>query len=275
MDMDRIIAHYNVDDLTGRVLSALEQEKGSLREITIDDLVPIEGFHIRGRKSTVELAELLQIDPGDRVLDVGAGPGGTARYLSATFGCRSVGIDLTPNYVKLADTLSQLVGLGDRTAFACANALELPFADESFDIVWTEHVQMNIADKERFVSELTRILKPSGKIAFHDVFRGRQGDPYLPVPWSGDASTSFIVHADELKQVFTEKNLEVLHWKDLTEISNQWFQKQRERMKKSTPSPFGIHLLMGPNAKEKIANIGRSLADGRAQVIFGVLQKGG
>jgi len=274
MDIERITAHYNIDaDLTGSILAAIKKEKGSLEGICADDLIPIDGFHIRGRKSTVELAKLLEVNPADRVLDLGSGSGGTARYLSTRFGCRVIGIDLTPAYVKLAAALSGLLGISDKTAFICGNVLELPFEDGSFDIVWTDHVQMNLPDKKRFAAELSRILKPGGKIAVHEVFTGDQGDPFLPAPWSSETATSFMVRAEEMETIFREMNLLIQQWQDVTEISNQWYQKMQARRNASGPSPLGIQLLMGPTATEKMANMGRSLAEGHARVILGIVQK--
>lgn len=276
MNMEQIAAHYDIDaDLTSSVLAAIEKEKGSLTGICADDLIPVDGFHTRGRKSTVELARLLEVNPGagDRVLDLGSGSGGTARYLASRFGCRVVGIDLIPAYVRLAHELSGLIGIADKTAFICGNVLDLPFADAGFDIVWTDHVQMNLPDKKQFAAEIARVLKPGGKIAVHEVFTGDQGDPFLPAPWSGEAATSFMVRAEEMQAVFRKMNLLIRQWQDVTEISNQWFQKMQARRNAGPIPPLGIHLLMGPNTAEKMANMGRSLAQGHARVILGLVEK--
>ena len=274
MDIQRLLAHYHVDsDLSGTVLAAIKQAKGSLSGLTADDLIAIDGFHIRGRKSTVELAKQLDITPRDRVLDLGSGSGGTARYLATRFDCRVLGIDLTASYVKLATVLSGLLGISGLTEFVCGNAMALPFQEERFDIVWSDHVQMNIADKEHFAKEIQRVLKPGGKVAVHEVFTGPGGEPFLPVPWSSDAATSFMVHETDMKQIFADTGFSVLKWEDVTAISDQWFQKMRAKRAAEAPPPIGIHLLMGPRAEEKIANMGRSLSDGRARVIMGLLEK--
>jgi ubiquinone/menaquinone biosynthesis C-methylase UbiE len=275
MEHDKITTHYHTDNLSDFVLQALEKEKGSLKDLKVHDLVPIEGFHIRGRKSTVELSELLQIKPTDNILDVGSGPGGAARYLASQYGCHVVGLDLTPSYVSLAAKLSELVGFQEFNEFKSGNALEMPFENNRFDIVWAEHVQMNISRKEEFISEISRVLRPSGCLAINEVFRGEKGDPYLPAPWSSDKSTSFMVSAEDMKQLYEDANFTVLEWRDVTDVSNQWFQGMLKRMETKGLPPFGVHLLMGQNAKEKMANVGRSLADGRAKVILAVLENKG
>jgi len=273
MEHDKITFHYHTDNISDFVLQALEIEKGSLNNLKVHDLVPIEGFHIRGRKSTVELSELLQINPTDNVLDVGSGPGGSARYLASQYGCHVVGLDLTPSYVSLAADLSELVGLQDLNTFKCGNALNMPFETESFDIVWVEHVQMNISKKKDFILEISRVLKPSGRLAINEVFRGEKGEPYLPAPWSGDKTTSHMISAADMKHLCENANFAVLEWRDVTDVSSQWFQGMLKRMEAKGLPSFGVHLLMGQNAKEKMVNVGRSLADGRAKVIQAVLQK--
>jgi MPBQ/MSBQ methyltransferase len=273
MEHDKITSHYHTDNISEFVLRALEKEKGSLKNLKVHDLVPIEGFHIRGRKSTVELSELLQIKPTDNILDVGSGPGGAARYLASQYGCHVVGLDLTPSYVSLAADLSELVGLQDLNTFKCGNALEMPFENDSFDILWMEHVQMNISNKKEFILEISRVLKPSGRLAINEVFKGEKGEPYLPAPWSGDKSTSHMVSAEDMMQLFENTNFAVLEWRDVTDVSSQWFQGMLKRLETNGHPPFGVHLLMGQNAKEKMVNVGRSLAEGRAKVVQAVLEK--
>ena len=75
----------------------------------------------------------------------------------------------------------------------------LPFADGHFDVVWTEHVQMNIADKAGFYRELHRVLKPGGQLAFHDILAGpAEGSLHFPVPWAAEASISHLIAESDL-----------------------------------------------------------------------------
>jgi ubiquinone/menaquinone biosynthesis C-methylase UbiE len=274
MNIERVLAHYETDaDLTETVLAAIRKKKGSLHGVTVEDLVPMEGFHIRGRKATVELAGLLDIAPSHRVLDLGSGPGGTARYLAANWGCRVTGIDLSHSYARLSAALSKITGLAEKTSFVCGTALRLPFQAARFDMAWSDHVQMNIPEKARSIREIRRVLKPCGEIAFHEVFAGPRGEPFLPAPWSAEAATSWIIPEADFEEMLTENGFRIRQWEDVTEISDRWFQKMQARKNTDAPGPIGIHLVMGPDAEEKIANMGRSLASGRARVIMGVAQK--
>ena len=95
-----------------------------------------------------------------RVLDVGCGVGGSTRHIARAFGCDGVGITLSPYQAKRANELSAAAGLGDQLSFQVADALEMPFPDESFDLVWSLESGEHMPDKEKFVSELTRVLRP-------------------------------------------------------------------------------------------------------------------
>ncbi len=99
---------------------------------------------------------------GDRVLDVGSGLGGPARLIAAQRGCDVTGIDLTPEYVEVAERLTQRTGLGEQVRFVCGDALELPFDDASFDAAITLHVAMNIADRARLYAAIRRVLARVG-----------------------------------------------------------------------------------------------------------------
>jgi cyclopropane fatty-acyl-phospholipid synthase-like methyltransferase len=236
------------------------------------DLAPVDEFHIRGREATIELANRAGLEAGQRVLDVGCGLGGSARYLAAEYGCRVVGIDLTREYIDVANDLAVRVGLGGKVGFRQASALELPFGDAEFDVVWTEHVQMNIADKHRFYGEIARVLAPGGRLMFHDIFRGH-GELHYPVPWADMSSISFLATQDEVREILQGVGFRVLDWEDTSARSLAWFGAAVERIKASGPPPLGLHLLMGDTALAKLENMGRNLREGRIVVAQAVAEK--
>jgi SAM-dependent methyltransferase len=76
-----------------------------------------DDFHTAGRMATVRIAELLAPGADETVLDAGSGLGGPARYLAQVFGCRVIGIDLTPDFVAVANLLNQRLDMDDRVEF--------------------------------------------------------------------------------------------------------------------------------------------------------------
>ena len=265
--------HYTLPDLAQRFLDALEAAGKDLEQLSVDDLAPVDGFHIRGRAATEELASLVRVGPDDRVLDVGSGVGGTSRYLASRHGCRTEGIDLTEEYCRIAAMLSARVGLADRTRFRQGDALELPFDDASFDVVWTEHVQMNVADKRAFYTELTRVLRPGGQLAFHDIFAGPDGPPPYPVPWASDASISHLHPATELRALLEGVGLEVLQWKDVTAPAIDFFHTTFDRIAKEGQPPLGLHVILGEGAGPKLRNVLAGLESDALRVTMAVLRR--
>ena len=154
------------------------------------------------------------------------------------------------------------------------NALQIPHENNRFDIVWTEHVQMNIADKNGFYSELARVLKPGGHLLFHDVFLGTVSSPHYPVPWAEDESLSSLVTESEARMIMEGVGLKISHWKIKVKESIEFFKKGLSQIDADGPPPLGIHLLMGGNAKEKLRNYYLNLLENRVTVALGDARKG-
>jgi ubiquinone/menaquinone biosynthesis C-methylase UbiE len=153
------------------------------------------------------------------------------------------------------------------TEFKTGNADKLPFEKESFDVVWSENVQMNIGNKDNFCSEIFRVLKSGGKFVFHDVCLGIEKKVLYPVPWADDESISFLAEANEIKQLLKSFNFKISFWADKTEVSAEAFKKSAERIRKVGLPPLGLHLLMGDNTNEKIYNMARNLDEKRLTVV--------
>lgn len=264
---------YGTGEIFDRISNGLNLADKDVNYLSVDDLSPVDEFHTRGRESTLEVTELVQVKPSDVVLEVGCGLGGTARYLANLYGCRVIGIDLTEEYVTVGTKLTKLVGLTDRVELRHGNALELPYDDEMFDIVWTEHVQMNIADKNRFYAEITRVLKPHGRFLFHDIFLGDEGSPFYPVPWADDESMSSLVTEKEVRLTIEQVGLKIDHWILKVEESIEYFKQVFSKIEADGHPPLGIHLLMGQNAKEKLHNYHINLSENRVTVALGSAHK--
>ncbi|MBL8482206.1 MAG: methyltransferase domain-containing protein [Rhodocyclaceae bacterium] len=268
-----VAAHYAGSNLLAAVRQALQASGKDCNALAPADLAPVDEFHVRGREATLELAARAAPKTGEQVLDVGCGLGGSARHLAYVHGCNVYAVDLTESYVAAAHTLAQWVGLAGKVHFQCASALALPYATGSFDLVWTEHVQMNIADKRGFYGELLRVLKPGGRLAFHDVFRGTTGAPHYPVPWASHAGISHLIAPAAVQELLLHLGAQILEWEDRSEAALAWFRRVIERQHQSGPPPLGVHILMGESAARKSENMMQSL-DGRSiAVVQAVIQK--
>src|SRR5260370_3485931 len=88
--------------------------------------------------------------------------------------------------------LAQRTRLGGKVTYRQGDALDLPFADAGFDVVWSQNAAMNIADRDRLYGEMRRVLAPAGRLAFQDVAAGPGGDPPYPPPRGNDQRGSFL-----------------------------------------------------------------------------------
>jgi ubiquinone/menaquinone biosynthesis C-methylase UbiE len=267
-DIDR---HYGRGGLLERVLTALAEAGKDIERLSIDDLAPIDELHSRRRAATVELTRLLAPRSGDRVIDVGSGIGGPARYLARACGCRVDGIDATAEFVTVATELTRRVGLSDQVRFRHGSALALPFPDARFDIAWTQNVAMNIADRPRFYAELYRVLRPGGRLGLQDVVQGPGGAVIYPVVWADEPALSFLRTADETRTLLEAAGFTVREWHDNTEAAITEADAARHA---APPHPhLGVQLVVGERFGEKLRNGQRNLVENRARLINAVLTR--
>ncbi|MGH3251452.1 MAG: class I SAM-dependent methyltransferase [Trebonia sp.] len=229
------------------------------------DLGPLEDFHTMGRIATGQLAELARITSRDRVLDAGAGIGGTARFLAATYGCQVTAVDLTDEYCATAGWLNKLTGLDGKITVRRADVTELPFPAAAFDVVVSQHVQMNVADKARLYAQARRVLAAGGRLAIWDITAGEPGELDYPLPWADQPDRGHLVPAARLRAAVTAAGFTIGHWADLTDQAVTLMRAVLSR----PPAPLGLHAFV-PNFAAKAENLTRGLASGRLRVIQAV-----
>lgn len=251
----QVAQHYAHGSLEHAILDAVRAAGRDPERLSVDDLAPVDEFHIGGRQATVDLAVQLPFAADQHWLDVGCGLGGASRYIAKTYGCRISGIDLTEEYVRVATMLSRRVGLQDRVRYTQASALALPFAAATFDGAYMLHVGMNIADKTRLFAEVRRVLKPSAPYAIYDVMREADGEFAYPVPWAAGPETNFIDFADAYLRLLNAARFEIAAVRSRRAFAVDFFRAMRARMAQSGPSPLGLQIVMGTTAPQKIANM--------------------
>lgn len=259
--------HYSRNGLTEAILAALISSGKDPATLTTSDLAPIDELHVRGRKATIELAAKLELNSQTRVLDIGSGIGGAARYLAESSGCSVIGMDLTFEYCRAAATLGKLTGLSGAACYLQGDAAALPFADACFDCVWTVHTAMNIPDKERFCNEIRRVLKPGGVLALYDILAGSGGEIHTPVPWAKEPAHSHLSTPQELRQLLDSAGFFISHWQDRTEEGRLWFSRLAERSETGAQPPPGVQLLFGSDFPAMAHNQVRNLSEERIILI--------
>src|SRR5437667_766368 len=263
--------HYTRHDLGDVILAALKQAGKDIDRLTPDDLAPVDEFHGGQRPATIRLAELAGFTGGERVLDVGSGLGGPSRFLAWRYGCRVSGVDLTAEFVRVAEMLTRLTGLVGQVDYRQGNALDLPFAEMSFDVVWSQNAAMNIADRGRLYSEMRRVLKPAGKLALQEVASGPDGPPHYPVPWAREPGISFLLSPDAARRTLEAAGLRILVWQDTTEAALE--AAHRRARGAEGGAALGTHLILGPDWQAMARNSARNLEEGRVALFNAVAER--
>src|SRR5210317_159118 len=130
MSYDKSVAdHYLHGDLLNAIEAALPTLGKTIENLTIEDLAPVDEFHIGGRLATDNLFKQLNFSEQGYLLDVGCGLGGAARYVATKYRNRVAGIDLTPEYIETGNTLCSWFNLDKYISLEQGSALSMPYQD--------------------------------------------------------------------------------------------------------------------------------------------------
>jgi SAM-dependent methyltransferase len=263
MDTETEVAkHYTHGSLEQAILAGLTAGGKDIDKIVASDLSGADEFHLGWRAVTIELAKDLDLAPGLHVLDVGSGIGGPARYFAEAHGARVTGIDLTQEFVDVANALTRRCGLGHLVSFTQGSALALPFADATFDAATLIHVGMNIADKARLFAEVRRCLKPGARFCAYDIMLMDDGEIPYPMPWAATPETSFVETPGTYRRLLATAGFEIETEHNRRDLALRLGREMRENTAKYGAPPLGLHILMGPATAQRLANVMTTLERG-------------
>jgi sarcosine/dimethylglycine N-methyltransferase len=267
--MSGLQTHYSARGIEARILAGIRAAGlNPEQRLSPEELGALDHFHTGGLRASRELLEVARIRADDRVLDIGAGLAGSARLLATSVGCRVDCIEMSPDYCVGAVLLNRLTGLEDRIEVHEGSALELPFADDSFDVVWMQNVGMNIADKRTLYEEISRVLKPGGRYAFQEMTAGKVATSYFPLPWASEPADNFLVSAEEMQSLLGECGLVAELFEDTSEAHLS------RTVANATPAAagqLGLAVFVD-NLAQKAANARRSLEEGQVRLVRGVFR---
>lgn len=258
-----VVSHYARGDLITRLDAALAEDGVDPAHPTMESLAPYDHFHGRGFEATVQIADGLTIRGTDRILDVGSGIGGPARYFAQRFGCDVTGIDLTAEYCDVARELTRRLGRNDKVRFEVGDALAMPFASASFDGAYSMNVAMNVAEKSALYREIRRVLKADAWLMLSELARGAGGDVNYPTPWASSAQTSFLATPDATREALVATGFEVVSLRDTLDEAFEYGARVRAMVERGEKPPHrAVALMHGTLALEAIANVARGLKNG-------------
>lgn len=272
MDYEEAInAQYGQSDLGNKILAVLQREGIDMAERIKDALAPIEELHLRGSLATIELAQKTDLNERMKVLDIGCGIGGPARTIASEFGCQVIGLELCEEYCHATEIINNRIGLSNKIEIRQGNALNMPFDSAEFDIVFMQHVLMNIENKERVLSQINHVLRPRGRLAFYTICTGPVTPIHFPVIWANNPDINFLITASELRQLISNSGFKELLWKDETEKILEEIQRARSKPRSKKPQPINLGLIVA-DPSTKWRNIVRNLKEGRIVVIQGIFE---
>lgn len=262
MASEQAASHYARDDIEPSILDALAASGRDVDALKPEDLAAVDEFHLGGLPMTAGLGRALGLDPGMALVDIGSGIGGPARYFAQAHGCRVIGLDLTADYVRVAEALTRRCGLAERVSYRQGSALAMPFADGSFDVATLLHVGMNIADKAALFVEARRVLRRGGRFAVYDVMRLGEGPIGYPTPWAASEETSFVERPEHYRRRLSGAGFAIENETDRRVLALEQAAEMRARTVRERPPALGLHLVVGPAWRERAKNMMAALEAG-------------
>ncbi len=260
MEIDKFWTRGNLKE---RVFKALDKSGLNKSNLNIEDLHPIDQYHARGIAATKELAEKVNIKENQIIIDVGCGLAGPARYFAKKFQCNVVGVDITPAFIEIGIEFNKRTNMDDKVSLTVSDGNTLPFDDNKFDAAISQHVTMNIENRERFFTEIYRILKNDTFFAFSEHGLGPKGNPIFPLPWADNEEMNFLIEPNltiELLKKIGFKNIKLLK---TGKKYVEGYEKSVKAKDLSKTPILGMHVIGGPTMFERQKNSMLSIKENR------------
>lgn len=220
-----------------RVLNRVRERRGSLEGLRQEDLAHdalteiTDQNHVGGVEFVHALATAARVDGRTAVLDLCCGLGGSARSLAARYGCRVVGIEVTPDRYRQAVDLTARVGLDPLVSFVCGDVMAVPVPRDAYDVVWGQSAWIHLSDKEQFVARWVRALREGGRVAFEDACLAN-GDADARIGELEAAWQSRLVGVDEWSAMFRAAHLVTELVQDLSTEASAYFGRLRRGLER-------------------------------------------
>lgn len=217
--MRDVAAFYDVHPINeAEVLSKLQAAGKDIDALQPEDLLAFDQDHYGGTEATDVLAQRLALSPGETVLDVCAGLGGTSRYLAWKHGCTVTGVDLTQSRVDGANALTRRVGLSDCVTVVQGDATELPptgLRAGEFDAAVSQESFCHIPHKSAVLEACRRMLRKGGRLGFTDILAGPELGEADRAQLSEGILFFNLITAEQYEEALRRAGFREVAWEDL------------------------------------------------------------
>jgi SAM-dependent methyltransferase len=275
-DVDRRIAeHWAGRDNVRALIDGLTGGDPRLERPAVEDLAPRDQLHAGTLAATERFTRWAGIRAGERVLDLGAGLGGGARFLAARRGARVTALEPCAELHAAGIDLTRRTGLSHLVEHLPGDAASFEAPADGFDVVWIQHVEMQVRDKAAFYGAAARCLAPGGRVVWHDWLAGRGGEPLWPVFWSADGSLSFCARKAGFEEHLRGAGLGLARFEEIPDETGAWFEDGRlavfaalRALRAKSPPPAGRIARLEHLARE-LDNAISNVREGRLIPFFG------
>jgi ubiquinone/menaquinone biosynthesis C-methylase UbiE len=164
----------------------------------------------------------------------------------------------------------------------------MPFDNAMFDLVWTQHASMNIANETGLYCEMHRVLKcisdnakdvkRQGTLAVYDIYKGNNYDDssfHLPVPWPSHTSSSFLVYPEDALGALHDAGFKKIIWDDKTGDALKWFREmmtERFQEVRNASWQLGLQIIVGPRWQTMVQNLLKNYEEGQIVLVQGIFK---
>jgi SAM-dependent methyltransferase len=178
-----------------------------------------------------------------------------------------MGIDITEEFCRAARMLTARLGMNDAVSFRHGNAVDMPFDDESFDVVWSQNTLMNIEQKRELLSQIRRVLKPGGIFAFEALLAGREGELHFPVFWAASPDLNYLATVQQMQAWLSEAGLVKVAWLDTSTDIIEAGRKRLAALEQEGPPPLGLGVIVPRDVTTKMRNSLKNTEEGRTVAV--------
>jgi cyclopropane fatty-acyl-phospholipid synthase-like methyltransferase len=230
---------YHHPDRIYNELNATGHDKDDT--LTVQDLSSFDQYHYLGTDAVDDAILRLKIGSEDKIIDVGSGIGGPARYLAEKTGCQVTALELQPELHNIGCSLTERCGLSGLVTHMCGDIHDFSEKNSNFDVVVSWLSFLHIPDRSSLLRKCYNILKPDGKMFIEDFCKRSEFDVEETKVLSRDISCVYLPTSEEYKKLLIESGFPTVKLTDKTDCWKNFVEERMENFIENRNHQIEIH----------------------------------